>query len=872
MQLDMNKFRQAYFEEVTEHLTDIDSAILALENNPNDREATAQLFRSVHSIKGASGSLGFEKIESFGHVLESLLDYFREGRLSATADRLDLLRASQERLERLVEDARKGRQTQDESDRVLDELHRLLKSMESGGDHAKPDPGWGLFEAPTSAKNLAPMQSAMPQGTPFFGGHLLKRGLVTVDQLIDALNYQKISRPLIGQIALQERLLTVKQVFETLNHLKGSEWRFGDAAVLLGFLTPDAVDCLLRLQRERTLTLGQILVKQGILEQTILETEHAAYQASLNGAKTADATIDLSSSPEATPAPPAPILDDPDLLQEFVNESAEHLQHAEQYLMTIETDPRHSDSLNGLYRAFHTIKGVSSFLNLNDIQTLAHKTETLLNEAREHRVTLAGPTLEVCFVSVDTLKRYVGDVRERITNPNHELPVDKSLPQLLLAIEQASRGRLNSYTAHPANSEKTGGDGEAPAHANADAKAKMTVKVDRDRLDKLVNAIGELVIAEAMVRQEVEQKDAGSSHGARSLPALHKITRELQEQSLSLRMAPLKNTFQRMGRLVRDLAKKLGKQFRFEAEGEDTELDKTLVDQIGDPLVHMIRNAADHGIESVADRLKAGKPAEGTIRLRAYHRSGNTYIELSDDGRGLHRETILAKAVEKGLVNANEQLADESVYDLIFAPGFSTASKVTDVSGRGVGMDVVRRNVEALSGSVQIESEFGKGTTFRIRLPLTLSIIDGLAVKSGNEMFIVPLLSVIESLRPKATDVQSVLGKGEVITVRGETMPMARLSHVFGTTSQVEDVSHGLVVIVENERKKFGLLVDELTGLPQVVMKSLEANYRKVQGISGATILGDGRVALILDVPGLVRLAERMQGGGRDRPGATWAA
>lgn len=373
-----------------------------------------------------------------------------------------------------------------------------------------------------------------------------------------------------------------------------------------------------------------------------------------------------------------------------------------------------------------------------------------------------------------------------------------------------------------------------------------SVRVDAQRLDDLINQIGELVIGASIVEQEWNSLQPGVASS--SLAQLGKIVRDLQEMSLSLRMVPIAATFRKMSRIVRDLGHKLGKQINFETIGDDTELDKTVVDQIGDPLLHMVRNAADHGIETPEERLAAGKPAEGRVVLRAFHQGGNIYLEISDDGRGLNRPAIVERAIERGLISKDDTLTDEEICNLVFAPGFSTAQAVTDVSGRGVGMDVVRRNVEALQGSVNIRSEFGKGSTITVRLPLTLAILDGLLVRLGSEIYIVPLLSVVESIRPLPTELKRVVHQGEAVHIRGEVVPLVRLHQLLHLNGCVEHPCEGLVVVVEEQGRKLALLVDELIGQQQVVIKNLEANFRKVPGLAGATILGDGRVSFILDV------------------------
>ena len=384
-----------------------------------------------------------------------------------------------------------------------------------------------------------------------------------------------------------------------------------------------------------------------------------------------------------------------------------------------------------------------------------------------------------------------------------------------------------------------------------------SIRVDTEKIDKLINLVGELVITQSMIT------DLGEKFTMNQLPVLQeriiqleRNTRELQERVMSVRMVPIGATaFNRFPRLVRDLAGKSGKKIQLVMSGEDTELDKTLIEAIGDPLTHLVRNSADHGLEGPEERVRAGKPELGTIQLNAYHDGGSICISVEDDGRGLNRRKIIQKAIEKGLITDGEQLSDEDVWQLIFRPGFSTADKITDVSGRGVGMDVVKRNIEALGGGVGIQSTEGQGSKLTLKLPLTLAIIDGMTVRVSNENYIIPLISVTESIRPKPEDLQTVVGKGEVVNLRGEWVPMVRLYDVFDVKPEFTNPAEALLVIVESEGKRVALFVDELTGQQQVVIKSLEQNYKKIDGISGATILGDGQVALILDITGLIKLS-----------------
>ncbi len=383
-----------------------------------------------------------------------------------------------------------------------------------------------------------------------------------------------------------------------------------------------------------------------------------------------------------------------------------------------------------------------------------------------------------------------------------------------------------------------------------------SIRVDTEKIDKLINLVGELVITQSMIT------DLGEKFTIEQLSVLQerivqleRNTREIQERVMSIRMMPIGSAFQRFPRLVRDLAGKSGKQIQLVMSGEETELDKTLIEAIGDPLTHLVRNSADHGLEGPEERVAAGKPERGTVRLHAYHDGGNICIAVEDDGRGLNRDKIVAKAVERGLIADGVSMSNEDVYQLIFRAGFSTADTITDVSGRGVGMDVVKRNIEGLGGSVAIQSTPGKGSKLTLKLPLTLAIIDGMTVRVGEDNYIIPLITVTESIRPKASDLQRIVGKGEVVNLRGEWVPLVRLYEAFNVTPEYTDPMQALLVIVEVENRRIAVLVDELTGQQQVVIKTLEQNYRKIEAISGATILGDGQVALILDVPGLAKLA-----------------
>ena len=591
-----------------------------------------------------------------------------------------------------------------------------------------------------------------------------------------------------------------------------------------------------------------------------------------------DAEPDLVPPEVETPGEEVSVID-PELLEEFVREAQEHLETADVQLLALETEPRNQESLSAVFRGFHTIKGVAGFMGLGTIGSVAHEAENILDRAREGELLLSGVAIDAIFDAVDALKQLIANLQSGdAAGPAAPL---KSVHDLISRLKGISEGETQPATAEPAaipstapafGSAQPNGAGQpngteqsdekklplpeaAPITATASNSQAETLRVDRRRLDSLVDMIGELVIAEAMVQQDLITPAADDAHVGRNLAQLNKITRNLQELSLSLRMVPIRATFQKMARMVRDLSKRLGKPVDFHMIGEDTELDKTVVDEIGDPLMHMVRNAVDHGIEpTVEDRVAADKPARGSVTLKAFHQGGNIYIEIHDDGRGLDPERIRAKARERGILGPDATLSDREALQLIFHPGFSTAEKVTDVSGRGVGMDVVRRNIEALRGSVELSSVTGQGTCVSMRLPLTLAIIDGMAVSVAQQRYILPTLSIVELLRPRSGEIQRVQGKGEFFTLRDEHLPLLRVDRLFGQSQTAAEPTQRTIVVVEHDRKKAGLLVDAVLGQQQAVIKSLGHRLEEQPGLAGGAVMPDGRVGLILDVHGLLGL------------------
>lgn len=585
---------------------------------------------------------------------------------------------------------------------------------------------------------------------------------------------------------------------------------------------------------------------------------------------------------------------DASLLAEFLAESLDHIQNAEAGMLAVETDPDDVEAVNAVFRAFHTIKGSAGFLGLACIQELSHRAENLLDRVREGEIQLSGGYADLALESSDALKQMLqaldgwqeGPLPEpppqfielltRLRDPETAISDDEEITADAIArtgdilvregvVDRETIERLASQDDDRPIGERIVEAGAASTAEVAGALRKQrkatqsladaSVRVSTDRLDSLINMVGELVIANAMLAQDEELRERSGQDVVRKIDQISKITRELQDVSMSLRMVPLSATFQRMARLVRDLSRKSGKQIELVTEGEDTEIDRNMVESISDPLLHMVRNAVDHGIEPPEARIAAGKPPTGTVSLRAYHAAGSVVIELEDDGKGLDRDRIYAKAVRNGVIADGAQLSDEEVYRLIFSAGLSTAEQVTDISGRGVGMDVVRRNIEAMRGRIDITSTLGEGTTFTVRVPLTLAIIDGMLLRVGSERYILPTISILRSVRPEPGSVSTVNERCEMIDLQGRLLPVLRLHEILGIDGATTSVADGLMVVTEGSASAAALLVDELLGQQQIVIKSLGDGLGDVPCVSGAAILGDGSVGLILDVDGLLKLA-----------------
>ncbi len=617
----------------------------------------------------------------------------------------------------------------------------------------------------------------------------------------------------------------------------------------------------------------------------------------------ADSQLESVSEPPYESIPLRIAREEEEFVKGFVEEAHEHIEAIEAALLEVERAPDDAEQIDALFRPFHTIKGAAGFLNLRDIVSLTHEAETLLDQGRKGQRTITPGLIDLTFDVVDVLKVQIGAIGAYVVNPTGDVVPQPPVETMIAGLRDVVAGRVEPIGGQPASGNPDNKVGEnlveqgavaqeavdfavakqqrepgkktgetligmgvttpkqvsqalrpqavkksvTPTNGSS-AAGEQSVRIDTAKLDALVDMVGELVIAQTQV--SANPQVTLDPKLTKDVTQATKIVRDVQDVAMAMRMIPIGPTFQKMARLVRDVSRKVSKNVQLTISGEDTELDKNVIQQIADPLVHMVRNAVDHGIESPEVRRAAGKPEAGQVYLAASHQGGNIVIEIGDDGKGLDPKALIKKGIEKGVVQADENLSDQQAYQLIFAPGFSLAKEVTGISGRGVGMDVVRRNIEQLRGKVEITSRLGEGSTFLIQLPLTLAIIDGMILRVGTERFIIQTVTVEQALRPKPEQITTVQRKGAVLNVRGRLIPLVQLGSLFGLSGPV-DPCDAIVVIAQYSGGEIGLVVEELLGQQQVVIKSLGERFAALRGVSGAAILGDGRVGLILEMSGL---------------------
>jgi len=573
---------------------------------------------------------------------------------------------------------------------------------------------------------------------------------------------------------------------------------------------------------------------------------------------------------------------DADLLSEFIVEGMECANMAESAMLEWENNPNNRELLNTIFRGFHTIKGTSSFINLDCIKDLAHQAESMLVRVRDGQENFTREHADLSFKTLDHIKSILNKMKSSGPGRQIELPLGyqemlEALKNFISGIRDTKEKHLSTEpVANPEDKELISWKDEEDSEDNLEAVsqtpnqvaefivsqtpnqiAESTVRVKIDRLDKLLDTVGELVIAQTMVGQDELVMDGKYREFSKKVSQAGKLVRELHDLSMVLRMVHLKGTFQKMARLARDLSQKNGKIVKFIIEGEEIEIDRNMVDMVADPLIHLIRNAVDHGIETPEERRRTGKSDTCHIHLTASRVEGSIMMTVRDDGRGLNRQKIVDKAMARGLRDSAERMTDKEIWQIIFLPGFSTAEQVTEVSGRGVGLDVVYQAVEALRGRIEVQSSEGEGCSFIMRMPLTMAITDGMVVKVGSQRYILPITNIQKAIKPVESDIHTVNQKAEMLDFRGELLPVFRLHRLFEIHDALTELTSGLLVVIGDGQQRSALFVDDLLTQTQVVTKLLGKGINNVPGVAGGAIMSDGTVGLILDTAGIVSMARQ---------------
>lgn len=798
MSIDLSQFHQVFFEESFEGLDVMEASLMELQPDDVDSETINTIFRSAHSIKGGSATFGFSVVADFTHVLETLLDEVRDNKRGISQEDVDLYLQSVDCMRALLEALQDGRDPDTETSLALQKkFERMLEGADLESSCTDDSLGGEAFADKGSFSHWA--ISFHP------GPELLKKGN---DPL-------RIFRELAEGGALSSEV---------------------NVSSVPAFSSLDPESCYLNWQ----LSLASSSDDQARIDEAfewVIDESLLTIEASqVTGVADIDANNDQNNSDEKLTLWNIYFKPNSDVLRSG-NEPWRMFRELSE-IVSVESVQVSAD-----------VSGIPSFQNIEpEVCYAAWNISVSGGVTREDIDEVFEWVVDESVIKISTAENLPHDNAEKLipdTNSNKEplSGIDK--------VEEAQGGNKEPIAgSDPAKNVKSA--------AKKSSSETSSIRVGIDKVDSLINMVGELVITQSMLGQLGTEFDmAQLPRLIEGLSQLEHNTRELQESVMRIRMLPISFAFSRFPRMVRDLSRRLEKEVDLQLLGETTELDKTVMEKIGDPLVHLVRNSVDHGIELPAEREAAGKDPMGTIVLNAYHQGGNVVIEITDDGKGMGRDKIIAKAVEKNLISDKDsrQLSDVQVFDLIFQPGFSTAATVSDVSGRGVGMDVVRRNIQDLNGTVELSSKEGAGSTVTIRLPLTLAILDGQLVRIGCQTYIFPLVSIIESMQISADKVSKVAGGCDVFQLRNEYVPIVRLYDIFNIEPDSKKIEESLLVVVESDGEKVGVVVDDLEAQQQVVIKSLEQNYQRIEGVSGATILGNGTVALILDVPGLVKIA-----------------
>lgn len=841
-----DEIRNTFFHEAHDIIEQLDALLLELERSPSDKEVLNSIFRNLHTLKGSSGIFGFHSLEHLTHYQEDLMDSLRSEAISLTPDIIDLLFDSLDMTKQIFEGLKEGKDIEDNiSEEIEEKIKRFLPYKEEVKTEKKAPVDKGIigpFIEGVTDPEMKDVSEEIEKGSGVYQISL-RLNSNCLNEGLDPLTFIKRLRydgKVIGtrsefDVPRLTELDPAILYFKDITFLYASKISYSDLADIFEF----------------ALESGDVFIHQFTPKelQDVFHVEVDSFWAESDSQNesweetgTAGSTISI-----------------------FIDEMLGMMPSVKKGLETLESSPDSRDAVENIFRFFHNITGNSGILGIPEISAIAGTFEESMEQYRSGEKIIGRDYL----LELKDAALSLESILERMESEAHERSITGSYNSLKLenipvGVGEAKKQDIKTLDFKGSTlGEILIKEGLISADKIEKAleiqeksgyKAKTAIRIDAERLDNLVDLVGELVIAQSLVAQDESINSSSSAKLDKNLAHLSKITKNIQSHVMSMRMLPLANTFQKLARASRDISKKLGKEVNLKISGEDTEVDKTLIDEIGDPLIHMLRNAVDHGIETPEERVSSGKPRSGTIMLNAYHQGGNVVIEVKDDGKGLSREKIVRKALEKGLLTDASNLSDNDVYLLIFKPGFSTSDTITELSGRGVGLDIVKENIEKLRGKIDVVTEEGKGTAFNIRLPLTLAIIDSMIVNVGLETFVIPTLSVERSFRPKTNDINTIAGKGEVVSVLGNIYPIVRIGELFRIKDGATDPSEAILILVESEGIHCCLMVDNIIGHQQIVIKSLGEVFRELKGISGCTILGDGKVGLIVDISGIIKM------------------
>jgi two-component system chemotaxis sensor kinase CheA len=818
MEYDASLLRE-FAVEAQEHLESVEDNLLrlALQKENPDRELIDKVFRSVHSIKGGAGFLSLKQVAKLSHAMESLLSEFRSGGKAIGGDSIDTLIAGVDLIQLMLED------TDHSNDVDISSVHHRLRNLL---DEKESDP------LPPTAYDVCPNPSTQPFAQEEFeiDPEILKN-LPPTHEFLYLLRYNltasreqnnrspvRIVRDLLSTGVIADSRL--ESCSENLSEQIPKEPLIY-TVLYSTILDPDFIGLAVGLPDERVLAID----KEKFLKHSVSVSEPAP-------------VIDL----ETPLSPETPV--GPEITEHFVSEAEELLERVEHCLMSVSEKP---ENIAEAFRLIHSFKGNSGLLGLKDFERLSHQAETVLDRLRDRTVSWDDTVQHRLLQSIDALREALPELSK--TGISRIVKCDDLIAQLT---------RMETFSDNGEISPPISPDLSPITSSVTLPKQHHDIRVDLEKLDLLINLVGELVTAEAMVSKNPDLKGLDLDNFERSAHNLRRIISDLQDVAMSMRMVPLSRTFRKMTRLAHDLSLKSGKPVKLMLIGEETEVDKTVIEHITDPLVHILRNCVDHGIESPDMRRRHGKPETGVITIRAGHEGGEVVIHVSDDGQGLNREKILKKALAMGIVSGDgNHLSDEAVHRLIFEPGFSTAEQVTDVSGRGVGMDVVRRNLEKIKGRIDVHTLPGRGTTLSFRIPLTLAIIEGMLIRVGTARYTIPLLSIREAFRPKPEQITTTMDGQEIVRIRNDLLPILRLHDLYMVASDQTEIDHGILIHVASGIKSVCLFADEIVGHHHTVIKGIPEYIDSARGISGFTILDNGEVSLILDVGSIIEMAER---------------